>query len=215
MSNILLLGPPAAGKGTQAKKLSSWYHWPHISTVDIFRQAYQQQTALGVEAHDTYWGKGLLVPDEVTNKLAFERLNQDDCLQGFILDGYPRTIGQGLALEQYLDASQRALDRVLYFFCPDEILMTRATSRRTCQSCGEIYGGDSVPQQPGVCHCSSQLYQRADDREEVVRERLLEYQRKTAPLLNFYQTKGIVSPIDASSSIELVFTAAKGIVEKL
>lgn len=223
MPNILFLGPPASGKGTQAKRLAQQYGWPHISTGDIFRQAYQQKTELGVRAHDNYWGKGLLVPDEMTNALAFERLQKNDCQNGYILDGYPRTLGQAQALEIFFQeqpeqkglAAVRKLDRAIYFACPEEVLIRRATSRRICQGCGAIYGQEILPQQEEHCDlCPGMVYRRADDQEEVVRERLREYQRQTAPLTGFYQHKGLLIEMNATLNVEQVFSRLQEIIER-
>ncbi len=186
MSNIILFGPPAAGKGTQAKKLSEHYHWPHLSTGDMFRDAYTRKTSLGIYAHDQYWSKGILVPDAITNQLAFERLQNEDCRNGFFLDGYPRTLGQAEALEKYLTKHQRSIDGVLNFICDNETVVMRATSRN-----------------------------RSDDKEEIVRERLQEYFQKTMPLLDFYHQKKIVKLIDATRSIDEIFADAKRNIDSL
>ncbi len=199
MSNLLFLGPPASGKGTQAKKVSSQYGWPHISTGDMFRAAYAQRTALGKEAHDTYWRKGLLVPDEITNTLAFERLKQDDCKEGYILDGYPRTLGQATALNHFFlqgkKEGRQGLDAVIFFDCSEEVLIERAASRRVCRACGAIYKSGTA-----VCQCLGELYQRPDDYPKIVRERLGEYILKTSCLLEFYRKFGLLREIDATQS---------------
>lgn len=219
---LLLLGPPASGKGTQAKKLLQHYGWPQISTGDIFRHAYQQKSELGIQAHDNYWGKGLLVPDEITNTLAFQRLQKNDGQNGYILDGYPRTIGQAQALETFFQEQQelkglkavRKLDRAIYFACSEEVLVGRATSRLICKDCGTIYGQEILPQQEGHCdRCPGMVYRRADDQEEVVRERLREYQRQTAPLIGFYQHKGLLTEINAGLNVEQVFSRLQQIIE--
>ena len=200
MSNLLFLGPPASGKGTQAKKVASQYGWPHISTGDMFRAASAQGTALGKEAHDLYWGKGHLVPDEITNTLAFERLEQDDCKKGYILDGYPRTLGQATALDHFFLQGRKGLDAVIFFDCSEDVLIKRADSRRVCRSCGAIYGAGTT-----VCQCRGELYQRPDDYPKIVRERLGEYLLKTSCLLEFYRKLGLLREIDASKSEHDVF----------
>ncbi len=203
MPTFLFLGPPGAGKGTLAKKLSARHGWPHISTGDMFRQAYASKRVLGIRAHDDYWGKGYLVPDGLTNELAFERLRQDDCSKGFILDGYPRTIAQAEALDHQLQREGKSLEEVIYFACPSEVLVKRLANRLTCHDCQSIYGLEMRPQKESVCDsCHGELYQRPDDNEEAVRIRLNEYQRKTAPLLGYYAERGLVRTLDASLSVE-------------
>ena len=188
MANLLFLGPPLAGKGTQAKRLSERYGWPQISTGDLFRQAYARKTLLGIQANTLYWGKGNLVPDNLTNQIAFERLTQEDCKKGYILDGYPRTVGQATALESFHSQQGGGLDAVIYFNCPERMLVERASSRLVCPGCGMIYGKGSLFPSGGVCgRCQGQIAPRSDDREEIIGERLREYQQKTAPLLPFYQ----------------------------
>ena len=157
--------------------------------------------------------KGLLVPDEITNLLAFNRLQQDDCNRGFILDGYPRTIGQAQALEGFLSQKNKSVDAVLYLHCDDSLLIARAAARKTCRGCQEVYGLGKNPQRENQCDaCLGELYQRDDDKPEIVRERLQEYQQKTAPLLEFYQQKGLIKRINAEKSVEDVFEEIKKLI---
>ncbi len=209
-----MFGAPAAGKGTMAKKVSTEYGWPHISTGDIFRSAYEQGTPMGVEAYDKYWGQGHLVPDELTNGLAFERIRQEDCLNGFVLDGYPRTIGQGFALDEFIAKEKREIDIVIHLTCQRNLLLKRATGRRQCRDCGTIYGGGIVPKDAGYCdNCSGELYQRKDDTRKIVGERLKVYREQTAPLLRFYEMLNLVAKTDASLPMEKVFTSIQKIIE--
>ncbi len=247
MLNLILLGPPGSGKGTQAERISSAYNLPHISTGNIFREAYERKTELGIRAKEEYWGEGFLVPDDITNQLAFERLQQEDCAKGFILDGYPRTIPQAEALERFLagqfsgrqppelsgkrlqeqpsdggweaagkgkqEIRGQGIDLALYFSCREETLVSRAAARRMCRGCKAIYGLARMPAQPGRCEdCHGELYRRDDDSPAVVRERLGEYQRKTAPLLEFYRLRGLVKEVDAERSADDVF---REVLEKL
>ncbi len=184
--NLILLGPPGVGKGTQAAMLSKEYSIPHISTGNIFREAYAAGSELGVMAYEKYWREGHLVPDELTNRLAFERLRQDDCRKGFILDGYPRTLGQAGALEQFLRGEGKCLDAIIYFSADEKTLIARAAARRICRKCQAVYGL-AKPSLSGACVCGGELYRRDDDSPEIVRDRLQEYTNKTAPLLEFYE----------------------------
>ena len=182
--NIIILGMQGAGKGTQAKLLKEQYNIAHICTGDIFREAYAKRTELGIQAHDEYWGKGNLVPDDVTNKLVQERLKEEDCQQGFVLDGYPRTIGQA----RFLD-SITTIDFVINLEIPENIALQRLAGREQCKNCGELHGIDASPKSKGVCNkCGGQLYKRTDDsNSEAVTTRIHEYQNKTRPLLDYYK----------------------------
>ena len=206
-TRFVFLGPPGAGKGTLAKLLSASQRLAHISTGGMFRQAYTSGTSLGVEAHDNYWGKGILVPDEVTNNLVFERLQQPDCSSGFILDGYPRTLGQAEALDRFLAQLHRPLHAVIAFVCDEETLVARLASRLNCPSCNLSYGNAVVPRTAGVCDaCHGPLVQRPDDREEVVRQRFREYVSKKTPLLEFYQQRGLVRELFAAQPVQRIFS---------
>ena len=216
MPNIILFGPPAAGKGTQAKILSEHYQHPHLSTGDMFRDAHAQQTPLGIYAHDQFWGKGILVPDGITNQMVYERLRKEDCKKGFFLDGYPRTLGQAKSLEHYLSTHKRSLEGVLYFICDNETLVLRATSRKICKGCKAIYGLEVAPKRDGECDSGcGELSRRHDDKEDIIRERLQEYFQKTASLLEFYRERKILKHIDATRSVQEIFADAKKIMDSL
>jgi adenylate kinase len=203
---IVLLGAPGAGKGTQAKKLVEAYGIPQVSTGDILREAVAQGTALGKEAK-AYMDRGELVPDTVVLGLVKERLVQPDCQRGFILDGFPRNTAQAEALDGLLKELQMPLQAAISVEVPFEDLMKRLTGRRTCRGCGQMYNiYFSPPQKEGVCDkCGGELYQRDDDREETIRRRLEVYEAKTAPLIQYYEGKGILKRIQGTGSIEEIF----------
>lgn len=180
--NLILLGPPGTGKGTQAERLSQRLNIPHISTGDMFREAATNGSKIGVEARDKYWGKGQLVPDDITIKLVEERIEKPDCKKGFILDGFPRTIPQAKALDKIT-----YIDFVIDIESSYDIIIKRLTQRRQCSKCKKIYGIDLPPKKTGICDaCGGSLMQRSDDREEVIRERLSVYQKQTKPLIDYY-----------------------------
>jgi adenylate kinase len=199
------MGPPGAGKGTQAEKIVSEFQIPHISTGDAFRLAMSQGTPLGVEAK-SYVDKGLLVPDDITNGIVKERLAQPDCAKGFLLDGYPRTIAQAEALDEMLRSLGKKLDHVINLTVDRNLLLARLTGRRICKSCGATYHVIfNPPRQEGVCDkCSGDLYQRSDDTEEKVGTRLDEYTNKTAPLLDYYAKQGILRQVNGEQDIQAV-----------
>jgi len=196
---VVLLGPPGAGKGTQAVKLADTLGVPHISTGDIFRQAVKEGTQLGKKAKE-YMDSGLLVPDDVVVGIVRERLGQSDCRDGFILDGFPRTVEQADALAASLTAAGTKLDMVINIDAPEAILLQRLTGRRVCQSCGTPFHVHfTPPRQAGKCdNCGGDLYQRDDDKEETVRKRLQVYTVQTEPLIAYYQDKGLLKTIDGS-----------------
>ncbi|QDR78830.1 adenylate kinase [Sporomusa termitida] len=200
---ILLMGPPGAGKGTQAAKLVENFKIPHISTGDMFRAAVKEGTALGKQAKACMDG-GQLVPDSVTIGIVKERLAKDDCKTGFILDGFPRTIAQAEALDRTLTELIIKLDRVINITAPGSELVGRMTGRRICKSCGATYHVTfNAPQAIGVCDkCSGELYQRDDDREETVTHRLAVYQTQTQPLIEYYQDKGLYTEINGLQPID-------------
>ncbi|MVP02236.1 MULTISPECIES: adenylate kinase [Paenibacillus] len=200
--NILFMGPPGAGKGTQAEKIVSEFNIPHISTGDAFRLAMSQGTPLGLEAK-SYVDQGKLVPDEITNGIVRERLQQPDCDKGFLLDGFPRTIAQAEALEEILDSLGKRIDHVINLTVDRSFLLARLTGRRICKSCGATYHVlFNPPKQEGVCDkCSGELYQRSDDTEEKVGTRLDEYTSKTAPLLEYYQKRNVLREVDGEQDI--------------
>lgn len=203
---IVLLGPPGAGKGTQAVKLVEKYSIPHISTGDIFRKNLKEQTPLGVKAKE-YMDKGLLVPDELTVEIVKDRLVQDDCKNGFLLDGFPRTVVQADALEIELKKLGISLDGVVNVQVKDEILIDRLTGRLVCRSCGSTYHIKySKPSKESVCdNCNGELYTRDDDKVETVKSRLEVYKKQTEPLIEYYEKKGLLKTIDGELETVDVF----------
>ncbi|QAY67877.1 adenylate kinase [Paenibacillus protaetiae] len=203
--NILFMGPPGAGKGTQAERIVDTFGVPHISTGDAFRLAMKQGTPLGLKAKE-YVDQGLLVPDEITNGIVKERLEQEDCNKGFLLDGFPRTLQQAEALDGMLKELGRSIDHVINLKVDRSLLLARLTGRRICKSCGSTYHVlFNPPKQEGVCDkCGGELYQRSDDTEEKVGTRLDEYISKTAPLLNYYSEKGLLREVDGEKEIDTV-----------
>ena len=203
---LLLMGPSGAGKGTQAAKLVERYDIPHVSTGDIFRGALQERTPLGLEAK-RYMDVGALVPDQVTVGITRERLAKSDCIGGFILDGFPRTLQQAQALDQMLAKMGIRLNKVVNIAVPDQELIPRLTGRRICQSCGATYHMEfRPPAQQNVCdRCGGELYQRTDDQEETVRERLEVYRLQTQPLIQYYRDRDLYSEINGAQPTETVF----------
>lgn len=203
---IILLGPPGAGKGTQAVKISKEFEIPHISTGDIFRQNIKGNTELGRLAKG-YIDKGLLVPDDVTNKIVQDRLYKEDCKNGFLLDGYPRNVSQAEELDRFLEGQGSALDFVINIFVDREILIERITGRRVCPNCGATYHIKNTP--PTVensCDiCGAELIQRTDDNIESVLKRLEVYDIETKPLIDYYKKKSILVDIDGSKPVDEVF----------
>lgn len=202
---LILMGPPGAGKGTQAEKLVDLYHIPHISTGDMFRKAQKEGTALGLKAK-SYMEQGQLVPDEVTIGIVEERLSEADCKDGFLLDGFPRTVQQADALDGILSKLGLELDAVVDIRVDKDFLVERLTGRRVCKACGATYHiAFKVPQAEGVCDkCGGELYQRNDDKIETVSNRLDVYAAQTAPLVEYYQSKGMIKSIDGSKPMEEV-----------
>ncbi len=212
--NIILLGPPGAGKGTQAKRISESYSLPHISTGDILRENISNNTALGIKAK-SYMSRGELVPDELLITIIKERLGRKDCSGGFLLDGYPRTIPQADALQMILTESGRKLDVVLNIDVDDEELVRRLSGRRMCK-CGASYHVDfNPPEKEGICDsCKGKLYQREDDKPDAIRNRLVVYKKQTQPLINYYAGKGLLRTIDGSRDISEIFNDIKKVLEK-
>ena len=200
---VVLLGPPGAGKGTQAKLLQERFEACQISTGDILRKAVAEQTPLGKHASE-YVRKGDLVPDSLIVDLVAERLKEKDCERGFILDGFPRTISQAQSLETILRNMGVALDRVLAIQVPHSVIVERLAGRRTCRGCGALYHLTlDPPQAEGVCdRCGGDLYQRDDDREETITARLKVYDTQTAPLLSYYRERGMLSNIDGVGKVD-------------
>lgn len=203
---IVLLGPPGAGKGTQAKSISNRYSIPHISTGDIFRKNISENTPLGVEAK-RYMDNGQLVPDEVTINMVKDRLQDDDCKNGYLLDGFPRTVHQAEALQEFLEEIGEELDTTLCIDVPMNFILERMTGRRVCPSCGASYHVKfNPPTIAGKCDvCGSDVIQRKDDTEDTVQERLDVYQRQTQPLIDFYKNKNQLSVVDGTKAINKVF----------
>lgn len=203
---IVLLGPPGAGKGTQAKSISNRYSIPHISTGDIFRKNISENTPLGIEAK-SYMDNGQLVPDEVTINMVKDRLQQDDCKNGYLLDGFPRTVDQAEALDNFLTEREESIDTALLIEVPKEFILERMTGRRVCPSCGASYHIKfNPPTNDGKCDlCGSDVIQRKDDTEETVKERLDVYENQTQPLIDFYKNKKQLSVVDGTQAINEVF----------
>ena len=214
--NLILLGGPGAGKGTQAKLIVEEYKIPQISTGDMLREAVKQGTELGKKAKE-YMDKGELVPDEIVIGIVRERIKQPDCEKGFILDGFPRTIAQAEALDKMLDEIDKKIDAVVNIYVPEEEIVKRIVNRRTCKKCGAIYHLIySPPKEPNKCDkCGGELYQRDDDKEETVRERLRVYKQQTEPLIEYYETKRILYNVDGTKDINGVFEEVKGVLNKL
>ena len=208
--NLILLGPPGAGKGTQAKRMVETYGIPQISTGDMLREAVKNQTQLGLEAKK-FMDSGQLVPDEVVIGLVKERLGRDDCAQGFMLDGFPRTVPQAEELDKVLAGMDKNLDHVISIEVPNEELMGRLTGRRTCKQCGAgFHVIFDPPKQEGVCDkCGGELYQRDDDNEATVSNRLKVYESQTKPLIDYYSAKGLLRPIDGVGAIDEIFARIK------
>ncbi|MBI5097247.1 MAG: adenylate kinase [Nitrospirae bacterium] len=204
---LILLGAPGAGKGTQAKKLSEKYGIPRISTGDILREAMQKGTALGLKAK-SYMDSGQLVPDDVVIGIVEEKLKDKDCVKGWILDGFPRTLQQAQALDRILTGIRTSIGHVLNFEVNEEKIIKRISGRRSCESCQSAYHiYFNLPKKDGVCDsCGGRLIQRNDDKEETVRERLKVYQEKTQPLVSYYSERSLLKKIEADDDIENVFT---------
>ncbi len=204
--NIILLGPPGAGKGTQAKMLVEKYGIPQISTGDMLRAAVKAGTQLGLEAKK-YMDKGELVPDEVVIGLVKERLQEPDCAKGFMLDGFPRTVAQAEVLDKELEAMGKSIDHVICIEVPSEELIARLTGRRTCKECGAGYHLKfDPPKVDNVCDkCGGELYQRDDDNEETVKARLKVYEEQTFPLIEYYDKQGKLRRIDGVGEIKTIF----------
>ncbi len=196
---FILLGPPGAGKGTYSQKLIQKFNIPQISTGDILREAVKGKTELGMKAKD-YMDKGLLVPDDVIIGIVEDRIKEPDCKNGFLLDGFPRTVEQADALEYILNKNKLKLDVVINIIVKNEILFKRLTGRRLCKKCGANFNIYTLqPQKEGICdRCGGELYQRNDDKPETIEKRLLVYARQTAPLIEYYNKKNILKEIEAS-----------------
>lgn len=212
--NILLLGAPGAGKGTQAQMIKEKYHIPHISTGDMFREAIRNKTPVGLLA-DSYISKGNLVPDDVTIALVKERLSQDDCANGYLLDGFPRTIVQAEALAQLSSEINRPIDLVINVDVDESKLIDRISGRRMCKGCGASYHIKNLPPKvEGVCDvCGGELYIRKDDNVDALKVRLENYHNQTQPLIDFYANCGLIATVNGDSSLENVFKAITDVIE--
>lgn len=211
---LILLGPPGAGKGTQAKLLATHFHIPHISTGDMFRKAIKQQTPMGIKAK-AFMDKGLLVPDEVVVGLVNERLMASDCKNGFMLDGFPRTVVQAEALSVLMQNMNIKLDHVINIVVSEAEIVSRLTGRRVCPQCGATYHVSFNPsKEVDVCDaCHSELIQRADDTKTTVLKRLDVYNNQTAPLITYYRERNLLRDIDGEIGMENVFNAICAILE--
>ncbi len=205
---IIMLGAPGAGKGTQAKKIAAKYSIPHISTGDIFRANIKNGTELGKKAK-TYMDQGLLVPDELVVDLVVDRVNQEDCVNGYVLDGFPRTIPQAEALSKALESLGQKVDYAIDVDVPDENIVHRMSGRRACVSCGATYHLEYAPtSKEGICDvCGGELILRDDDKPETVQKRLGVYHEQTQPLIDYYTNEGILRTVDGTVDIEDVFQA--------
>ena len=205
---IIMLGAPGAGKGTQAKKIAAKYNIPHISTGDIFRANIKNGTELGNKAK-TYMDQGLLVPDELVVDLVVDRVKQDDCVNGYVLDGFPRTIPQAEALDKALNAIGEKMDYAIDVDVPDENIVHRMSGRRACVGCGATYHLEYAPTKTeGVCDvCGKELILRDDDKPETVKKRLGVYHEQTQPLIDDYTNAGILRTVDGTIDINDVFQA--------
>ncbi|NHW22860.1 MAG: adenylate kinase [Archaeoglobales archaeon] len=214
--NLILLGAPGAGKGTQAKFIVEKYGIPQISTGDMLREAVAKGTELGKKAKE-FMSQGKLVPDEIVIGIVKERLRQKDCKGGFILDGFPRTIAQAEALDRIMAEMGRKIDAVINISVPEEEIVRRIVNRRICRKCGAIYHLIyDPPKRPGICDkCGGELYQRDDDREEVVRQRFAVYRKSTQPLIDYYRKRGVLYEVDGTKDIESVKSEILSILEKL
>lgn len=207
---LVFLGPPGAGKGTQAKLLSQRMGFLHIATGDLLREAVKNQTPLGKRAKE-YMDRGELVPDELIVQLIEETMPKDG---NVILDGFPRTVNQALALEEMLKGKGEKISKVLFFDVPDEVIIDRLSGRRVCSKCGAVYHVKyNPPKVEGICDlCGGSLVQRDDDKEEVVKKRLEVYRKQTQPLIEFYQDRSIIYRLDAGKGVEELFEEVKGLV---
>ncbi len=210
---IVMLGAPGAGKGTQAKMIAEEYAIPHISTGDIFRANVKGGTPLGMEAK-AYMDRGELVPDELTVRILLDRVAKDDCANGYVLDGFPRTIPQAEVLDSELEKMNDRIDFAIDVEVPDENIVRRMSGRRACLNCGATYHIEHIPpKKEGICdNCGSELVLRDDDKEETVKKRLAVYHEQTQPLIDFYNNKGVLKEVDGTVDSAEVFAAIKKVL---
>lgn len=203
---IIMLGAPGAGKGTQAKRIADKWQIPHISTGDIFRANIKNGTELGMEAKK-YMDQGLLVPDELTVKILLDRVSQEDCQKGYVLDGFPRTIPQAEVLDSALDKLGEKIDYAIDVDVPDENIVNRMSGRRACLACGATYHIEfAKAKTEGICdRCGKELVLRDDDKPDTVKKRLHVYHEQTQPLIEYYNKKGILKTVDGTKDMEAVF----------
>ena len=211
---IVMLGAPGAGKGTQASMIAENFGIPHISTGDIFRANIKNGTELGKEAK-AYMDKGELVPDELTVRLLLDRVAQDDCKEGYVLDGFPRTIPQAEVLEKELEKTGDKIDKAVNVDVPDENIVRRMSGRRACLKCGATYHIVHIPpKKEGICDvCGSELVLRDDDKEETVKNRLDVYHKQTSPLIDFYNKRNVLETVDGTKDSKEVFEDIKKILK--
>lgn len=211
---VVMLGAPGAGKGTQAKRLAVKYGIPHISTGDIFRANIKNGTELGKKAK-VYMDQGLLVPDELVVDLVIDRFKEPDCVKGYVLDGFPRTIPQAKALDEALLKNNDSIEFAIDVDVPDENIVNRMSGRRACLNCGGTYHLITIPpKKEGICDtCGGELVLREDDKPETVEKRLKVYHEQTQPLIEYYQSKGILKSVDGTKDMDEVFKAIVTIVE--
>jgi adenylate kinase len=214
--NVLLMGPPGAGKGTQADLIKDRYPIPHISTGDMFREAVSTGTELGKEAKK-YMDSGKLVPDEVTIGIVQERLAQDDCKEGFLLDGFPRTVKQAEALDQVLAKLGKKVEAAINITVPEDILYERMSGRISCKDCKTVYHLKfNPPAKAGICDkCGGELIQRSDDQGDTVKRRLEVYAEQTNPLIEYYEKQGVLYDIDGNRDSQAVFADIAKVMESL
>ena len=212
---IIMLGAPGAGKGSQASRIAKEYQLPHISTGDIFRANLKEETELGKRAK-SFMDKGELVPDDITIAMLLDRIHKEDCKNGYILDGFPRTIPQAEALKEALAKKDEKIALALDVEASDELIIKRMAGRRTCPACGAIYHIVTLPPKTeGICdRCGADLIQRKDDNEETVKNRLKIYHEVTEPLISYYKKEGILEEIDGAEELDKVFEKVKRIIHE-
>lgn len=210
---IIMLGAPGAGKGTQAKKIAKQYQIPHISTGDIFRANIKEGTQLGMKAK-AFMDQGLLVPDEITIGMLMDRIQKSDCVNGYVLDGFPRTIPQAESLTEALNGLGDSIDYAVNVDVPDENIISRMSGRRACLSCGATYHIEFNPsKQDSICDtCSAELVLRDDDKPETVKKRLAVYHEQTQPLIDYYKGAGVLEEVDGTQEMDIVFQSIVNIL---